>query len=77
MLCLKMCVSLQFHHPLPSPPSLNLSHVSTVFLVMPGCPLSVEEMKCVSGLFNPLHIFVTVMIQTHFSLETKVDAGKG
>lgn len=34
MLCLKMCVSLQFHHPLPPshlPPSLNLSREHSVF----------------------------------------------
>lgn len=72
-----VCFSAVSSSPTPPPPPLNLSHVSTVFLVMPGCPLSVEEMKCVSGLFTPLHIFVTVMIQPHFCLETKVDTGKG
>lgn len=76
LLCLKTCVSLQFHHHL-LPPPLNLFHVGALFLAMPGCPLSVEEMKCVSGLFTLFHIFVTVMIWPHFSLETKVDPSEG
>lgn len=75
-----VCFSAVSSSPTPPPPPhppLNLSHVSTLFLAMPGCLLSVEEMKCVSGLFTLFHIFVTVMIKPHFNLETKVDTGEG